>query len=113
MYALFLGLKSVTPAALHAAAAGVVAVFDLNARSRWEQAHVPGARHLGVDFARTDLPADPSTPLVFYCANWMCRKAPVAARRARQMGFEDVRVMSAGIAGWMAAGHPTQAAARP
>ena len=112
MYALLYGLKSITPAALRATAAGSVALFDMNARSRWEQAHVPGARHLGVEFGRAELPADASTPLVFYCSSWMCRKAPDAARRARQMGFEDVRVMSAGIAGWRAAGRPTQAAAR-
>jgi rhodanese-related sulfurtransferase len=56
----------------------------MNARGRWEQAHVPGARHLAVEFGRADLPADSSTSLVFYCSNLLCRKAPDAARRARQ-----------------------------
>ena len=113
MYALLYGLKSISPAALqHDAKAGALTVFDMNARARWEQAHVPGARHLPLDFGRADLPADASTPLVFYCSNLMCRKAPDAARRARQMGFADVKVMSAGISGWTGAGLPTEALAR-
>jgi rhodanese-related sulfurtransferase len=113
MYALLYGLKSISPAALHrAAGTGGVTVFDMNARARWEQAHVPGARHLAVEFGRADLPVDTSTALVFYCSNLLCRKAPDAARRARQMGFADVEVMSAGIAGWTGAGLPTAAAAR-
>ena len=36
-------------------------------------------------------------------------KAPIAAKRAKRMGYEDVRVLSAGITGWVAAGLPTQA----
>jgi rhodanese-related sulfurtransferase len=113
MYALLYGLKSISPAALRRdAAASAIAVFDLNAHGRWAQAHVPGARNLPVEFGRADLPADASTPLVFYCSNLMCSKAPNAARRARQMGFSDVKVMSSGIAGWLGAGLPTEAAAR-
>lgn len=111
MYALLYGLKSISPAALQRdAAAGPIAVFDMNARGRWAQAHVPGASHLPLEFGRADLPADASTPLVFYCSNLMCSKAPNAARRARQMGFTDVKVMSSGIAGWTGAGLPTEAA---
>ncbi|MEO5686483.1 MAG: rhodanese-like domain-containing protein [Burkholderiaceae bacterium] len=85
MYALFYGLESISPAALHSALqAGSIQLLDMNARGRWEQAHVPGARHLAVEFGRADLPADSSTSLVFYCSNLLCRKAPDAARRARQ-----------------------------
>ena len=111
MYALLYGLKSISPAALQqGATARTIAVFDMNARGRWAQAHVPGALNLPLEFGRADLPADPSTPLVFYCSNLLCRKAPDAARRARQMGFGDVKVMSSGIAGWLGAGLPTEAA---
>jgi rhodanese-related sulfurtransferase len=87
------------------------AVFDVNARSRWQAAHVPGARHLDPErFTEGDLPADKHGQLVFYCSNFMCRKAPLAARRARAMGYTDVRVMSAGIQGWLKDGLPVQAA---
>ena len=111
MLAFLYGLKSISPAALQSSLPGAVTVFDMNGRQRWAQAHVPGALSLAVDFTRTDLPANKDTPLVFYCSNPLCRKAPEAGRRARQMGFEDVKVMSAGIAGWLAAGLPTEAAA--
>jgi rhodanese-related sulfurtransferase len=39
----------------------------------------------------------------------MCRKAPNAARRAKKLGYENVRVMSAGITGWLDKGLPTEA----
>ncbi|XHS76957.1 rhodanese-like domain-containing protein [Burkholderiaceae bacterium UC74_6] len=112
MLALLYGLKSISPAALQVSLGeGVVRVFDLNARGQWAAAHVPGAAHLPLDFTVADLPAERSTPLVFYCSNPLCRKAPNAARRARQLGFLDVKVMSAGITGWLAAGLATEATA--
>jgi len=48
---------------------------------------------------------------VFYCSNPLCRKAPSAARRAKQMGYTDVKVMSAGISGWLDAKLPTETGA--
>jgi hypothetical protein len=33
----------------------------------------------------------------------MCRKAPNAARRTKDMGYRNVYVMSAGIGGWVGA----------
>ena len=66
MFALLYGLKSVSPAALRQAQQdGTVTVFDMNARPRWEQVHVPGARHLALAFDAADLPADRGAPLVF------------------------------------------------
>lgn len=49
--------------------------------------------------------------LVFYCSNPLCRKAPNAARRAKQMGYHNVQVMSAGISGWLNAKFPTESGA--
>ena len=54
--------------------------------------------------------------LVFYCSNPMCSKAPNAARRAQGWGYRNVRVMAAGIRGWLSAALPTEsgeALARP
>ncbi|WP_426117063.1 rhodanese-like domain-containing protein [Massilia sp. PWRC2] len=107
MVAWLFGLKNVPPAALHDRL-GAVVVVDVNSIHSWTAAHVPQARRLApLNFTAADLPAERTTPLVFYCSNWLCSKAPNAARRARQMGFSDVAVMSAGIAGWQAAGLPT------
>ena len=111
MFAFLYGLKSVAPGALQQRA-GACTVIDVNSVQSWNAAHVPGAKRLdALTFTRADLPADPVAPLVFYCSNPLCRKAPNAARRAKQMGFTDVAVMSAGIKGWIEAGLPTQAAA--
>lgn len=86
-------------------------MFDVNAQARWAAAHVPGARHLDpLNFDSTDLPADKDTPLVFYCSNFLCRKAPNAARRAKVMGHTDVRVMSVGIQGCLSEKLPVEAA---
>ncbi len=110
MMAWLMGLERITPEQLsREIAQGAVTVIDVNDASRWRQAHVPGARNLVHDrFTADDLPMEKSRPLVFYCSNPMCRKAPIAARRARQLGFETIRVMSAGISGWLAARLPTE-----
>lgn len=110
MFAFLFGLKNVAPAALQQRLAEV-AVFDVNSLQSWHAAHVPNARRLdALTFTVDELPADRATPLVFYCSNPLCRKAPNAARRAKQMGFENVAVMSAGIKGWLDAGLPTASA---
>lgn len=103
MFATLMGLKSISCNAVNDLLPQRGAtVFDVNARSRWAVAHVPGARNLDpVDFSESDLPAGKDSPLVFYCSNFMCRKAPLAARRAKAMGYTNVQVMSAGIQGWL------------
>lgn len=111
MFAFLYGLKSVSPAALQQRAADYT-VIDVNSVQSWNAAHVPQAKRLdALTFTEHDLPADRAAPLVFYCSNPLCRKAPNAARRARQMGFTEVAVMSAGIKGWVEAGLPTASAA--
>ena len=114
MIAWLMGLKTIAPRDLQEklSQALPIGVIDVNSMQSFGKAHVPGARHLDpVTFAAADLPADKAVPLVFYCSNPMCRKAPNAARRAKQMGHSDVRVMSAGITGWIGDGLPTQGAA--
>ena len=105
-----MGLKTISPKELRQILPGV-AVYDVNSRGSWMEAHVPGAVNLDpAGYRDTDLPADRNSALVFYCSNLLCRKAPNAARRAQGMGYTDVRVMSAGISGWLSAGLPTEAA---
>jgi rhodanese-related sulfurtransferase len=86
-----------------------VSVLDVNSRQSWLAARVPGARPLDpMDYNESELPADRDSTLVFYCSNFMCRKAPNAARRAKDMGYRNVYVMSAGISGWVGASLPTE-----
>jgi len=110
MMALLMGVHSISPTELQQQLlTDAVAVVDVNSRQSWNQAHVPGARHADPDqFVAADLPADKNALLVFYCSNPMCRKAPIAARRAKALGYANVKVLSAGIRGWQSRGLPTE-----
>jgi rhodanese-related sulfurtransferase len=111
MLARLMGLKVISPSGLHQMLAGrQVTVIDVNSRQSWMTARVPGAVNLDpAAYNESDLPPDKGSSLVFYCSNPLCRKAPNAARRAKTMGYTNVRVLSAGISGWLAARLPTEA----
>ena len=111
MFARLFGLESISPAELQQLldVGGPVTIFDVNSPQSWTAAHVPAARNLDpAEFSERDMPADKDAAIIFYCSNFLCRKAPNAARRARNMGHTNVRVMSAGISGWQNAGLPTE-----
>ena len=109
MFAMLMGLRSISPRELYAVLNNRdTTVFDLNAHRSWVRERVPGAINLAPDFDAALLPAERTTPLVFYCSNPLCRKAPQAARRAEKLGYTDVRVMAAGINGWVGARLPIQ-----
>lgn len=88
-----------------------LAVYDANHRETFDEHHVPGATWVDYhSLAREQLPEDASTPLVFYCYNEQCEASHRAAEGAVALGFRDVSVMGAGIAGWVAAGQPVEGA---
>ncbi len=109
MFARLMGLNVISPAKLRQLMQKQpVNVLDVNSRQSWLTARVPGAWRLDpMGYNESDLPADRDSTLVFYCSNFMCRKAPNAARRAKDMGYRNVYVMSAGISGWVGASLPT------
>lgn len=110
MFARLMGLKSIAPDKLHQMIQDEqVTVIDVNSPQSWTKARIPEATNLQpAEFTESDLPTDKQSNLVFYCSNPMCRKAPNAARRARKMGYDNAKVMSAGINGWIAADLPTE-----
>ena len=110
MIARLMGLETITPRELDRLVRdGAVTSIDVNSRQSWATARVPGARHLdAATYGERDLPGEKDAPLVFYCSNAFCRKAPHAARRALAMGHRNVRVLSSGISGWLGAGLPTE-----
>jgi rhodanese-related sulfurtransferase len=111
MFARLMGLEVISPAELRNLMQNEsVTVIDVNSRQSWLRARVPGALSLDpVAYTESDLPPDRDSTLVFYCSNFMCRKAPNAARRAKAMGYRNVKVMSTGISGWLTACLPTEA----
>jgi rhodanese-related sulfurtransferase len=110
MFARLFGLKSISPRDLLPLIRDAkVTTFDVNSPQSWKKAHVPQARNIDpLTYDGSALPGDKSSSLVFYCSNFMCRKAPNAALRAKRLGYDNVAVMSAGISGWLAAGLPTE-----
>lgn len=111
MFARLMGLAVISPAKLQNLMQNEpVTVIDVNSRQSWLSARVPGALSLDpVAYSETDLPSARDSILVFYCSGLLCRKAPNAARRASDMGYRNIRVMSAGISGWLGASLPTEA----
>jgi len=110
MFARLMGLKTISPGGLHQLMQSApLTAIDVNSRQSWLTARVPGALNLDpVGYNDSDLPSDKDSMLVFYCSNFLCRKAPNAALRAKRMGFGNVHVMSAGITGWLDATLPTE-----
>ena len=71
---------------------------------------IPGAVLLSdyEGFQPSELPADKSKGLVFYCANTHCDASHTAAEKAITAGYKNVKVLPEGIAGWREAGKQTQ-----
>jgi rhodanese-related sulfurtransferase len=78
------------------------------ADTRKEYGTLPGAVLLTNyrSFDLSELPADKSKELVFYCGGEACTAAPKAAERAKEAGYTSVKIMSAGITGWVKAHKP-------
>jgi rhodanese-related sulfurtransferase len=87
------------------------AIFDANGKStRESKGIIPTAVLLpsSSSYDLSLLPKDKATPTVFYCSNERCTASHTAAKRAIEAGYSDVAVLSAGIAGWVGAGKPTE-----
>lgn len=114
MFARLMGLNVISPGKLQQLMQKQpVSVLDVNSRQSWLTARVPGAWSLDpMGYDESDLPADRDSTLGFYCSNFMCRKAPNAARRARDIGYRNVYVMPAGISGWVGDSLPTESGER-
>lgn len=85
---------------------GKVAVIDVNGSSSYANGRVPTA----IDFAANKdtlaekLPADKSTLVVAYCGGPSCSAYKSAAKKAEELGYTNVKHLSAGISGWKKAG---------
>jgi rhodanese-related sulfurtransferase len=83
-----------------------VVVIDVNGSSSYTAGHVPGAIDFaskGADLAST-LPADKNTLVVAYCGGPSCSAYKKAANKAAELGYTNVKHLSAGISGWKKAG---------
>ena len=87
-----------------------VTVIDVNGAASYARGHVPGA----INFAEakadlgSKLPADKGTLIVAYCGGPSCSAYKAAANKASELGYTNVKHLSAGISGWLQAGEATE-----
>ncbi len=88
-----------------------VTVIDVNGTSSWKKGHIPTAVDFGTKKAELAkvLPADKGALVVAYCGGPTCGAYAAAAKAAKELGYTNVKHLSAGISGWMQAGEKTEA----
>lgn len=87
-----------------------VTVIDANGTDTWKKGHIPTAIDFGLHkdgFAHV-LPKDKNALVVAYCGGPTCMAYQAAAKAAKELGYTNVRHLSAGISGWMQAGEKTE-----
>lgn len=87
-----------------------VTVIDVNGAASYANGHVPGAINFaskGADLASV-LPADKGALVVAYCGGPQCSAYKAAAKKAAELGYTNVKHLSAGISGWLQAGEATE-----
>ncbi|MGI8602829.1 MAG: rhodanese-like domain-containing protein [Verrucomicrobiales bacterium] len=89
-----------------------VTVIDVNGTDSYKQGHIPTALNFEETKASLDkkLPADKDALVVAYCGSPACTAYTAAAKKAKELGYKNVKHLSAGISGWKAAGEKTEPA---
>ena len=85
-------------------------IIDVNGDESYKAGHVPGALNFAAiqDNLAASLPKSKDGLIVAYCGNPKCGAYLKAAKAAEKLGYTNIKHMSAGIAGWKAAGMKTE-----
>jgi rhodanese-related sulfurtransferase len=85
-------------------------IIDVNGDESFKAGHVPGALDFAAiqDKLAASLPQKKDALIVAYCGNPKCGAYLKAAKAAQKLGYTNIKHMSAGIAGWKAAGLKTE-----
>lgn len=87
-----------------------VVIIDANSESSYKSGHIPGAVHyakIESDFAKT-LPANKDALIIAYCGSPMCTAWEEPAKKAKELGYTNIRHLRAGIKGWKDAKYNTE-----
>jgi rhodanese-related sulfurtransferase len=99
---------TIRPAGLGVELAGNAPVLiDVRTDGEWASGHIQGAVHIPFRDLMADQnlwPADPSTAIVVYDSP--VHRSSMAMTYLRLLGYENVRTLSGGSAGWQNAGFP-------
>lgn len=87
-----------------------VTVIDVNGSTSYSKGHVPTALNFAdvKDSLASKLPADKGALVVAYCGGPSCSAYTRAANAAKELGYTNVKHLSAGISGWLQAGEATE-----
>jgi rhodanese-related sulfurtransferase len=86
--------------------ADMVLIDSRPKRKKYDNGHIPTALSIpDSQFAKfqDQLPAEKSTPLVFYCGGLKCRLSHKSAQKAIELGYTKVKVFAEGYPAWVAA----------
>ncbi len=89
-----------------------VTVIDVNGSDSYKAGHIPTAVDYEKDSATLAkaLPTDKAALVVAYCGGPKCNAYKAAAKKAKELGYTNVKHLSAGISGWKEAGEATEKA---
>src|SRR5258707_11157375 len=85
-------------------------IIDVNGTESYQKGHVPGALNFESVSAKLAkvLPKDKKALIVAYCGGPKCKAYQAAATAAQKLGYKNIKHMSAGISGWLAAREKTE-----
>ncbi len=85
-------------------------IIDVNGTDSYKKGHVPGALNYDTVSGKLAkaLPKDKQALIVAYCGGPKCKAYQAAAAAAEKLGYKNIKHMSAGISGWLAAGEKTE-----
>src|SRR5262245_48776180 len=88
------------------AASKKAVIIDVNGTESYVKGRVPGALNYESikDNLASVLPKDKSALIIAYCGGPKCKAYQAAAKAAEELGYKNVKHMSAGISGWKEAG---------
>ncbi len=86
-----------------------VTLIDVNGTDSYKAGHIPGAINFeeAKDLA-SQLPKEKDALVVAYCGNEQCNAYQSAAKKAKELGYTNVKHYSKGIAGWKKTGEKTE-----
>ena len=84
-----------------------VAIIDVNGQGSFKNGHIPGAINFSSQkqALKKLLPTNKNTLIVAYCGGPSCRAYLRGAKAAAELGYNNVRHLSAGISGWKKSGN--------
>ncbi|UCE89308.1 MAG: rhodanese-like domain-containing protein [Pseudomonadota bacterium] len=85
-------------------------IVDARPKARkYDKGHIPGAVSIPdreFDQHVAQLPADKTTPLIFYCGGYKCTLSGKSAQKAAALGYTNVKTYTAGFPAWKSAYGP-------